>query len=166
LLLLARLTGHLDKKSLQDVPIRTACEQACTVLQDRCTQRGLVIDVQVPQDAMVRGNHDLIQVLCENVLGNAVVYADLDSTITVEFSTTTDSVALRIINNCHNMSPGIYNQAFQPLWRFDHARTDSDRHAGLGLTLVSRIVAVHGGKVVAEVDAEQRWILSITLPST
>ena len=113
-------------------------------------------------EAPVTGDLVLLERLVGNLLDNAERYNIAGGT--VEISTTADSGAslIRVVNTGPVVPPGQVDRLFLPFTRLD----DRTRHDGfgLGLTLVSSIVAVHSGIVLAIAAPTGGLDITVRLP--
>ena len=163
LLLLARLTDNIDSESWIQTDLTNLAQQAWIPLQDIADQRGIHLALD-QSSQVIRGHQELLDIMLANALGNAVSYADLDSTIYVSTAEDNEYSSICIRNTCTQLDDGDYQHAFDPLWRADHARSNTEQHAGLGMTLIARIAQAHGGHVSARV-ADHTFILTVHLPN-
>jgi two-component system CheB/CheR fusion protein len=84
-----------------------------------------------------------------NLLSNAVKYTDDGGRITVRLSHGPGRAELRIADSGIGIAPDELALVFDPFARAEGARKRSPGGLGLGLTIVQRIVELHGGSVVA-----------------
>jgi signal transduction histidine kinase len=123
--------------------------------------------VEVQTDGDLSGSWDtdrLIQALT-NLVGNAVQHGAAGRPILVSASGLGDDVILAV----HNEGPAIAEEQqaaiFQEGQRIDGRNAPTDRrHQGLGLYIVERIVAAHGGVVSVTSSAEEGTTFTIRLP--
>lgn len=96
------------------------------------------------EEIVVRGNATLIDLALTNLVDNAIKHTPRGTTVTVE--------ACRSSLVVKDDGPGVVSADADLLtkryWRADWSRTDS---AGLGLSIVQRIMDVHGGRLELEV---------------
>lgn len=83
--------------------------------------------------------------LVNNVLGNAVRYAD---TVDVELSTTDGSIVLSVRDDGPGIADEMLARVFEPFVRAEGSRSRDTGGVGLGLAAVKSIAQAHGGDVV------------------
>lgn len=108
--------------------------------------------------------HRLRQVL-DNLIGNAVKYTEPGGSVTVALRRLEDVVELEVSDTGIGIAPDETQQVFERFVRGDAAL---DRHipgTGLGLGIVSSIVAAHDGEVSLESTLGQGSTFVVTLPS-
>ena len=113
-------------------------------------------------EAPVTGDAVLLERLVTNLLDNAERYNVPSGTIRVSTATHDSASVLRVVNTGAVVPAAMVERLFLPFTRLD----DRVRHDGfgLGLTLVSSIVAVHGGTVHATAVPTGGLDVSVRLP--
>jgi signal transduction histidine kinase/ActR/RegA family two-component response regulator len=90
----------------------------------------------------------LAQVL-SNLLNNAARYSDAGSRIELQGGRQGDEVVIRVRDHGIGIAPGLLPRIFEPFLAIDHVFERSRGGLGIGLSLVRRLVELHGGRVVA-----------------
>ena len=80
-------------------------------------------------------------------MGNAAEYADSGGVIRVLVARTDGGLRLSVRNPARVLDPSDVDKMFDRFWRKDAARTDTDQHCGLGLSIVARCVEAMGGQI-------------------
>jgi signal transduction histidine kinase len=114
----------------------------------------------------VGGNWDterLAQVL-SNLLGNALDHGTPGAPVRIELAGDEAGVTMQIVNSGRTISPQDLRELFEPFRRGRASKASSHRGLGLGLYIVERIVAAHGGTVSAHSDPTDGTRFSVTLP--
>lgn len=96
----------------------------------------------------IYGDRDLLFQAFANVLDNAVKYTPSGGRISVNACKRDDRRMVVIENTTAPIAPQELDKLFQRFYRADKSR--SEPGSGLGLSLVSAVVNLHGGKVTAE----------------
>ena len=127
-------------------------------------ERGLRIDVEAAQDAVVTGAPVSLRRMVVALLDNALDHAV--SRVLLSVAVARDRVELVVQDDGPGFSAGTESRAFE---RFATARDaqpgdDRPRHYGLGLALVSEVVSRHGGSVAAVNAAEGGAVVTVRLP--
>ncbi len=92
----------------------------------------------------------LLKRALSNLLGNACVYATTGSEIDMHISSDSDGfVRLTVCNRGPTIPAEEIALIFNRFYRSDSARSLSDRHHGLGLSIVAAIANMHGGQTFA-----------------
>lgn len=110
-------------------------------------------ELRVERDAPTIGprpdlDPDLIRRLVDELLDNAVTYAEMGGTITVGEERTAELVRLVVEDTGPGIAAPDLPHIFEPYYRADQVRTRGDG-AGLGLTAAAAIARLHGGEIRA-----------------
>lgn len=84
-----------------------------------------------------------------NVLGNAAKYMNEGGSITVTGERETHEAVVRIVDTGYGIDPELLPNVFDLFRQGERSLHDSKGGLGIGLTLVQRIVQLHGGSVEA-----------------
>jgi signal transduction histidine kinase len=94
------------------------------------------------------GDHAALLRVLVNLLDNAVRHARAEVALRVRAEG--DDVLFEVQDDGHGIAPDDLPQLFEPLFRADRTRNSATGGAGLGLAIVQRLTAAHGGSVGAE----------------
>jgi len=101
------------------------------------------VENQVPADATVVADRELLRIVVGNLAENALTYAPRDGRVLCRFESEGERWSLTVENDAPELSQDDLRVLTQPFWRKDPARADRDR-SGLGLAL-SRSLAEKAG---------------------
>jgi signal transduction histidine kinase len=129
---------------------------------------GLDVEQHQCPDTWVTGSATLISRVVENLIDNAIGHNQHGGWIRVTTTVDDARAQLAIENGGPVLDPDQVKQLTQPFRCIGRERTGSDRGAGLGLAIVSSIVAVHGGTLDLEAldDGGLRVTISLPLATT
>ncbi|HEX4233399.1 MAG TPA: PAS domain S-box protein [Caldimonas sp.] len=118
-----------------------------------------------PEPVFVDGDSVRLTQVVVNLLNNAAKYTTPNGRIEVVVSRLRAAVQLEVVDNGIGMSEGLIQRAFDPFVQGERALDRSQGGLGIGLTLVKRIVDLHGGSVVASsAGTGQGTKFTITIP--
>lgn len=162
--LIENLLNYADGEQLQrsetDIRALLAEVQERIVPLTRAAGVRLIIDAETSLPAAFIDGEQMAQALVSLCM-NAVQALDGPGTITLSArvtSETTDALLLRVIDTGPGIPAAYQFQVFDPFF------STKDRGTGLGLSVVQRIVAKHGGRIWVESTAESGTVFSILLP--
>jgi signal transduction histidine kinase len=125
------------------------------------------VDADVAGDAvMLKGNERLLRRLVRNLLENAVRHGDPTSiTVAVERTVgrTGDRAWLHVTDQGRGIPAKERERVFEPFYR-PAGTAESGRGYGLGLALVRRIAALHGGEAHCTIGPEGGCRFEVTIP--
>jgi len=97
------------------------------------------------EESMIEANKIYIEILLRNLIDNAVKYSFEDSKIDVKIS----AKKIKISNHGAEISASEREKIFDKFYRTNHD-VKNEMSCGLGLSIVKKIVDMHGGNVVFE----------------
>jgi len=115
--------------------------------------------------AGLSGDPTLIERLIANLLDNAINYNEPGGRIEVRTAIAGDRAVLSVANTGPWVPAGEIERLFEPFQRLARDRTASDRHRGLGLSIVRAIATAHGGSVGAESRSDGGLVVTVSLPA-
>jgi PAS domain S-box-containing protein len=134
--------SDLDFKEL----LKNAIEQARPLIEQRHHQ--LIVEL-TPECLWVSGDSTrLIQVVV-NLLNNAAKYTPQGGSITLTLQTEENEAHIIVTDNGSGIAPSLLPYVFDLFVQAERTPDRSQGGLGLGLTLVKRIMALHGGSVHA-----------------
>lgn len=165
LLSLARAdAGQLD---LRTAPVDvSALLQACwTPLAALAASRQLQVAWNLEAQPPIATDADLLRVALQNVLDNAVAYADTGGLVHVTTQRSNRRVCIAVTNTGCRLAPADVPRVFDRFWRGDTMSALAGRaHVGLGLALTEALAHRLGGTVTAAAHAD-RFTLTLSLPA-
>ena len=101
-----------------------------------------------------------LELILNNIFSNAVAYSPPRSEVLASIIVDGDAVTFSTCNVAENLTQDDLNKMFDRLWRKDPFRGD-EYHAGLGLPLVKAYARALNLNVVADLESDGRFCLSI-----
>ena len=164
---LTRLTDDLfdvsritrDKLMLQKEPvalgevIRAAVESSRPLIDQR--EHRLIITMS-QQSIYVDADRVRLSQVFMNLLNNAAKYTPNQGNIWVNVEQAGDTVVVRIKDTGIGVAPENLPHLFELFYQVDRSFTRAEGGLGLGLTLVHRLVEMHGGRVEVRSDGVNR----------
>jgi signal transduction histidine kinase len=103
-------------------------------------------DCAFPDEAVVRGDEDLIEIAVQNLLENARKFASGHARVRAAMSNGNGHVRLEVTTPGARIAAPQCERLFDRFYRAPEARGQSDGH-GLGLALARHVARLHGGDV-------------------
>lgn len=115
--------------------------------------RGFAVDLDL-EDGIDEQmwDRDSVSRAVVNLIDNAIKYSGDSRTLRLALRNNGGAVEIEVTDQGVGIHPSEIQRIFDPYYRAQFSDTETQRGAGLGLTLVQQIVQAHGGRV--EVDSE------------
>ena len=161
LLLLARAEGGQLTLSAAEVDLAALTRECWKLFELRAQQRSLRVTLDLPDACPITADRAFLRIILNNLLDNAVSYANTSGTLTIAIipphpdsaDPAHRQAALRVTNTGCDLTPEELPRVFERFWRKESARSETGLHAGLGLSLCRRLMALHGGTLNVETRA-------------
>jgi two-component system phosphate regulon sensor histidine kinase PhoR len=138
-------------------------ESIILMLEPQWSQKNIILDVSMPVMTM-NGNENLLSQVWINLLHNAIKFTPENGGIHVVLGGNEDNVICTIADNGIGISPEDQIHIFERFYKVDKARDRSLGGNGLGLSLVKKIVEMHGGQVTVESELGKGSIFKVIMP--
>ncbi len=174
--LLARTTESLLALAREEAsPIETVdLAEIAQAVQDDLTSRNgdggpaLRLVVDAPDEALVRGDPQLLRLLASNLIDNALKYSEgvVTVRVTASSSAPSSSPGKSVELAVEDHGPGIAEEDVARLLRpFARGGSSRIRGTGLGLALVDHVARVHGGTLILGPGAAGGLLATVTVPA-
>jgi len=125
------------------------------------------ITVSAPPDFVTMCDADRIREAIDNLISNAIKYSPIGGKITVVVSHEQNNTVIRIADEGAGLSPEDLGRLFGRFQRLSAKPTAGESSTGLGLSIVKRIIDMHGGQVTANSGGPgQGSTFTVILPAT
>ncbi len=150
LLDVSRVTSGKIRLQLQSVDLETVVGQAIETSRPLYEARGHEVAVFLPSRPLVlQADATRLAQVFANLLNNAATYSDRPGHITLTADQEGHDVVVRVRDTGYGIDRETLPHVFDLFTQGDHSLTRSGGGLGIGLTLVSRLVEMHGGSVQA-----------------
>jgi signal transduction histidine kinase len=161
----ARLDAGRDEMRLREVDLREIGREAATVGEPLALERHLRFQLDLPERPVtLRTDPDKVRQVLVNLVGNAVKYTERGE-VSVELRDAGDhGVVMRVRDTGVGIAQEHLRHIFEPFWQVDSRGRTRDGGAGLGLSVVRRLVRLLGGEVCVESVLGEGSTFTVTLP--
>jgi signal transduction histidine kinase len=113
----------------------------------------------------VRGDGIRLQQIVGNLVGNAIKFTPSGGRVTMMLEHANEHVQIVIADTGVGIDPKMLPHIFEPFWQADPSTSQSREGLGLGLSIVRRLVELHGGTIEAHsVGSGHGTRMAVTLP--
>lgn len=107
------------------------------------------------------GSEEIMEHLWINLINNAIKYTPDGGDISVNLRVYSETIMFSVIDSGIGMTQEEVKQIFNKFYQADKSKTT--KGLGLGLTIVSRIVQLVGGKIKVESEVGKGSIFTVSL---
>lgn len=146
--------------------VDSICAAAVAIVREYARERGFEIKWAPSADGIrVRGDSDALTRALVNLLDNAIKYSERPHTIEVEVARRADLfVAISVLDRGRGVPEAERERIFEAFRRVGNELTRDRPGAGLGLALVAKIAAAHGGRATCEAREGGGSCFTLVLP--
>lgn len=135
-------------------------------LQTQIRDKKLEIRREYALDApVIESDRQLIRIVLQNLLSNAVAYTPSKGIISIEIGNTGAGVHVKIQDNGCGIPQDAQAKIYTKFFRADNARAIQPDGTGLGLYITKSIVKALGGTMSFESQEEKGTVFSVKFPS-
>lgn len=113
-------------------------------------RKQLEIRNDITADLSVQADSDLMQIVANNLVSNAIKYSPNGGHIRITAQPVNGKVEVEVYNDSTPISPEQSQRLFQKFSRLDTAETKNVKGTGLGLYITRQIIERHGGDIRVE----------------
>ena len=138
-------------------------ERIVEMQQGFASDQQVVIETDCPKgDIQITADEDRMEQVFINLLNNALKYTLEDGVVTIRVKRNLKDVEIQFEDTGIGMSKEALSHIFDRFYRVDKSR--SIKGNGLGLSIVKRIIDLHGYKLNVESQEEVGSVFKITIP--
>jgi two-component system phosphate regulon sensor histidine kinase PhoR len=164
-----QLLADLDVRTqlnLSEFAVKDWLETLPNAVRELIERRGhrLVREFDRENPLIICGDFYLLRAALQQLLHNAAIYTPVGGTITVRAQRTEGNVEITVIDTGVGMSPEALEAIFTRFPKLNKQRTGSGTGAGVGLSIVKKVIELHGGSISASSTPGKGSAFTIWLP--
>ncbi|MGL9618749.1 DUF3369 domain-containing protein [Bradyrhizobium sp. U531] len=174
---LTTMVDHLISDAMADafditirrepVDVAALVKEVAEANQPLAVNKQQAISVTAPPNIVTMCDTDRIREAIDNLISNAIKYSPIGGRIDVAVSHEASDTIIRVSDEGAGLSPEDLGRLFGRFQRLSAKPTAGESSTGLGLSIVKRIVDMHGGEVTADSGGPGKGsTFTITLPAT
>ncbi|MEB3312062.1 MAG: PAS domain-containing protein [Snowella sp.] len=162
---LAKIEAGKLELQCEFVSVSQLCESSILFVQHLAFSKQIHLQTQItqPLDPVWLDERRMRQVLI-NLLSNAVKFTPTGGNVTLAVHLEYTEILFSVIDTGIGIHPQDLDKLFQPFIQIDSSLNRQYAGTGLGLTLVQRITAQHGGRVSVESEVDHGSCFTVRLP--
>jgi integral membrane sensor signal transduction histidine kinase len=131
------------------------------MLENKWSVKKLSIDLEL-QDFLYLGSKEMMEEVWNNLIGNAIKFSDSGGQLKIKSLKNKNTVIVIISDNGIGMTKETQEKIYDKFFQADTSHSQDG--AGLGLSIVKRIIAVHQGKIHIDSELNKGTTFTIDLP--
>ncbi|WLA65169.1 ATP-binding response regulator [Bradyrhizobium diazoefficiens] len=174
---LTTMVDHLISDAMADafditirrepVDVAALVKEVADANQPLAVNKQQAISVAAPSNIVTMCDTDRIREAIDNLISNAIKYSPIGGKISVAVAHEGSETIVRVSDEGAGLSPEDLGRLFGRFQRLSAKPTAGESSTGLGLSIVKRIIDMHGGELTADSDGPGRGsTFTITLPAT
>lgn len=163
LLNLSKITSA-PKLDFSAQPASQIIFESCRQFENLCQYKNIQFVTNIDKDIWIMVHEDALQQVLYNLLSNAYKYSDCNSKINVVAKVVNSNLHLTISDTGHGMNQEEQSRLFERFQRADAAKSSSTFGVGIGLSLVSELVASHEWRITVDSKLNVGTHFNIEIP--
>ncbi|MEM7213865.1 MAG: HAMP domain-containing sensor histidine kinase, partial [Pseudomonadota bacterium] len=165
LLDLSRLDAGNREFSPASVAVRAEIDSAVLTLATIADKKRIIITNTCDPDLEWMVDQRAFKQIIINLVNNAVKFSPVDSNVRIDVTTTPDAMSLHIRDEGPGIAKEDQERILMPFGRTEEANNNKIDGVGLGLTIVSELVKLQGGKIVINSEKGKGATFTAVFPS-
>jgi two-component system NtrC family sensor kinase len=143
--------GELKAGKAADVQLRKEVfNPVVDSLETLAGRKNITILNEIAEDLTVRVDSELMRVVANNLVSNAIKYGTEHGTVILRSLVREDYAQIEVYNDSVPIQEHEKSKLFERFSRLDNPATRSAKGTGLGLFITRQIIEIHGGKIWVE----------------
>ncbi|GGJ99361.1 two-component sensor histidine kinase [Lentibacillus kapialis] len=113
---------------------------------------------------VIYGYPKLLHQVWTNLLANAIRYSESGGAVEISANSDKNTVTVTVEDNGIGINETDIPHLFERFYKVDKARTRTEKSTGLGLSIVKKIIELHGGTITVESKPLEGSQFHVTLP--
>lgn len=160
-LMLSKIDSQQQLLSRNSFALDEQIKQCMIILSAKWEAKRIDFTAKLPE-GKYWGNEELLQQVWLNLFSNAIKFTPKGGAVTVEMGRLAGRLAVRVADSGPGMMPEVMAHIFEQYYQGDASRA-MEGH-GLGLSIVKRIVELHGGEVTVQSVPDDGSTFTVLLP--
>ncbi|MEO1584654.1 MAG: ATP-binding protein [Planctomycetota bacterium] len=165
LLRVSELESGALRRSRSDIRIDDMLTEIVESFRAAAHAKGLTLGFEAtPKLPVLNGDRDHIELLIQNLVGNAIKYTPEGGSVSVKADATSSAFELDVTDTGIGIASGELDRVFETFYRSEDDRVHAAAGSGLGLSLAREIARSHGGDITLESELNRGSTFTLRLP--
>ena len=149
----------------QSVDLADVARAAAAAFGPRFEDAGIQFSASI-MSAIVNGDPDRLGQITDNLLSNALRYTEPGGKVELRVAPSAGNAVLEVSDSGIGIAPDDLKHIFKRFWRGERSRSRATGGTGIGLAIVSELVAAHDGRIEVDSDLGQGTRFRVFLRTT
>ncbi len=165
LLDISRIESGQVKMRIDLTDLRNLLREEITIFNPQAAEKGISLNLETDENLRpIYCDADKIREVMDNLVSNAIKYTPEDGKIKISVRNHKSSVQIEVQDTGIGIRSEDQDRIFEPFQYIEKNGINYAESTGLGLTLVKKIVEVHGGEICVKSEEGKGSTFSIVLP--
>lgn len=165
LLMLARYESSKINPNIQTVALFPHLESVIERMRPSALTKGIAITVDHADNARIAADSEMLDMIFENILSNAIKYSPANSSIAIVVQHTATTIVCSISDQGIGIPEEKLNTIFERFYRVDESRSSSTGGFGLGLSIVKKLADLQQIQVSVTSATNRGTTFTLTFPA-
>jgi len=165
ILCFSSLEKEVNEMFNQNISIYKIIQDIVDKLKPRITEKELKVKIQSSENVTsMEGNKNILQVIFDEIITNAVVYNKIGGKINIQISQEKEKIVIFISDTGLGVKKKSINKIFERFYREPTSYENYKKGAGLGLFIVKKFIENYSGTISFKSKFNHGSEIKITLP--
>lgn len=133
---------------------------------DSSVRRGTFVEIDCPEGLTLSANEEMLRLGAAELIANSIKFNNkMEKVIKVQCANHGESISLSVRDYGVGIRPQDVNRIFEPFYQVDDSFTGQVNGWGLGLSMLKRILDLHGGTISVVSDRGLGSIFTLNFPT-
>ncbi len=151
----------IQKTTLEIRPLIEATVQSHQV---HSGQKGILIFHHIHQNITIPADELRLQQVLNNLINNAIKFSPRGSIINIVTDNHEGYFYIKVIDTGVGIAPDKINDLFKPFAHIGSLPTNHEKGSGIGLSIVKKLLELHGGNIFVESEKDKGSSFVVQLP--
>lgn len=163
----SRLDNYTNKLQKEEVIVGELLRPIVDHMRTSANTKNMMISLDINEDYKLLVDVELMSTAITNLVDNAIKYGESNTTVRISTGFIKPNLVFISVTNSGETIPKVlHEKIFERFFRYETARNREAGGAGLGLSIVKSIVALHNGEVMVSSGNENETRFFIYLNPT